>query len=87
MLILRRRVLEELRKPRGPQKQPLFASDAELARFLGVRPSHISHFLRSNKLHNVRGVSWAVVDKLAHVFNLEVWELFYTHEPYEWKTK
>jgi hypothetical protein len=86
LLLLRRRVLEEMRKP-GPDGRPRFESDAELAHFLGVQPSHISHFLRSTKLRNIRGVSWEIVDKLATVFDLQVWQLFYTDAPYTWRTK
>ncbi len=88
VLILRRRVLEELRKPKGPDRQRLFETDAELARFLDVHPSHISHFLRAPKPQNIRGLSWEAVDKLAEVFNLEIWELFYTHAPFDdWRVK
>ncbi len=88
MLILRRRVLEELRKPKGQGGRPLFESDAALARFLEVDPSHISHFLRADKPKNIRGVGWETVDKLAVLFNLEIWELFYTHAPFDdWRVK
>jgi len=80
--ILRRRVLEEMRKP-GRDGRPRFASDAQLAQVLHVDPSHISHFLRSGK----RGVSWALVDQLATVFDLQIWQLFYTDAPYQWRTK
>ncbi len=87
LLILRRRVLAEMRKP-GQDRRPRFESDAELAHFLGVEPSHMSHFLRSQKPQNIRGVSWAVVDKLAEAFNLHIWELFYTDVPVDdWRVK
>jgi len=81
--ILRRRVREEMRMP-GADGRPRFKSDAQLARFLGVKGPHISHFLRSEK----RGVSWEIVDKLARVFDLQIWQLFFiSNEPYRWKTK
>lgn len=76
VLILRRRVLEELRKPRR-HAHPAFESDAALGRFVGLRPSSVSHWLRSRHPHNIRGVSWQVVDRLALLFDLEIWELFY----------
>lgn len=80
--ILRRRVREEMRRP-GADGLPRFKSDAQLARFLGVTGPALSHFLRSE----TRGVSWAMVDKLADVFDLQVWQLFYTDAPYKWRTK
>lgn len=86
LLILRRRVLEEMRKP-GADGQPRFKSGAQLARFLDVDPSHISHVLRATRPENVRGVSWEVVDKLAAVFDLQVWQLFYIDAPYQWRSK
>ncbi len=84
--ILRRRVQEEMRTP-GTDGQPRFRSGAQLARFLGVDPSHVSHFLSAERPENVRGVSWEVVDKLAAVFDLQVWQLFYTDAPYKWRSK
>lgn len=87
LLLLRRRVLEEMHRPIGPGKRPMFETDTQLARFLGVRPSHMSHFLRATEVENVRGVSWKVVDRLAVLFNLEIWELFYVAEDYKWRTK
>lgn len=89
LLILRRRVLEEMRAP-GPDGQPRFASDTQLAHFLDVDPSHISHFLRSQSPENVRGISWALVDKLAAVFEIEIWQLFFVAAatvPYKWRAK
>lgn len=80
--ILRRRVREEMRKP-GVDGQPRFKSDAQLARFLGVSGPALSHFLRTDR----RGVSWAMVDKLATVFDLQIWQLFYTDAPYHWRSK
>jgi len=80
--ILRRRVREEMRKP-GTDGQPRFRSDAQLARYLGVTDSHMSHFLRREN----RGVSWEIVDKLAEVFDLHVWQLFYMDVPYKWRAK
>ena len=80
--ILRRRVREEMRKP-GANGEPRFKTDAQLARWLGLNDSAISHFLRSE----TRGVSWAIVDKLAKAFDLQVWQLFYTDAPYKWRTK
>ena len=80
--ILRRRVLEEMRRP-GADGRPRFASDAALARYLGVTSPALSHFLRTGR----RGVSWAMVDKLARVFDLQIWQLFYTDAPYRWRTK
>jgi hypothetical protein len=83
LAILRRRVREEMRMP-GPDGRPRFKSDAQLARFLGVKGPMISHFLRTDK----RGVSWEMVDKLARVFDLQIWQLFFiSTEPYKWKTK
>jgi len=85
--ILRRRVREEMQKP-GADGRPRFTSGAQLARFLGVDPSHVSHFLKAQQPENVRGVSWELVDKLAEVFDLRVWQLFFvSDEPYKWKTK
>jgi transcriptional regulator with XRE-family HTH domain len=80
--ILRRRVRAEMRMP-GPDGQPRFTSDAQLARYLGVTDSHISHFLR----RETRGISWELVDKLAGVFDLQIWQLFYTDAPYTWRSK
>lgn len=71
-----------MRKPRD-NGEPLFASDAQLARYLGITDSHISHFLR----RETRGISWALVDKLAAVFDLQIWQLFYADAPYKWRTK
>lgn len=85
--ILRRRVLEEMRAP-GQNGQPRFRTDAQLARFLNVDPSHVSHFLRARNLADVRGVSWTMVDKLAAVFELQIWQLFFvSSEPYKWKSR
>ena len=80
--ILRRRVREEMRRP-GADGEPRFRSDAQLARWLGVKESTISHFLRTEK----RGVSWRVVDKLARAFDLQIWQLFYQDAPYKWRSK
>lgn len=83
LAILRRRVREEMRAP-GADGRPRFKSDAQLARFLGIKAPHISHFLRSEK----RGVSWELVDKLARVFDLQIWQLFFVStEPYKWRSK
>lgn len=80
--ILRQRVREEMRKP-GVNGEPVFKSDGQLARFLGIKPSAVHHFIRSEK----RGVSWKVVDKLAKAFDLQIWQLFYRDAPYKWRSK
>jgi hypothetical protein len=85
--ILRRRILEERYKP-GRDGKPRFASDADFARVLGVDPSHVSHVLRARKEPNRRGVSWALVDRLADALDVDIWELFFVSgEPYKWRTK
>ena len=72
-----------MRKPVQPAGEPRFTSDAQLARFVGLTDSHMSHFLR----RETRGVSWKVVDRFAKAFDLEIWQLFYRHAPYTWQSK
>lgn len=72
----------------GADGKPRFTSGAALARFLDVDPSHISHFLKAQRPENMRGVSWEVLDKLAVVFDLQIWQLFFiSNEPYKWRSK
>jgi transcriptional regulator with XRE-family HTH domain len=82
-LVLRRRVLEEMRRP-GKHGRPCFESDAELARIAGINQSHLSKFLHGEGA-NWRGLSMSAIERLAKAFNLQVWQLFFVStEPYEW---
>ncbi len=71
-----------MRRP-GNDGEPRFKTDAQLAHFLGVKGPHVSLFLRSGK----RGISWALVDKLAQALEVEIWQLFYTNAPYKWRSR
>lgn len=75
LLIFRRRVIEEMQKP-GPDGERRFASDRQLALFVGISTAHMSHVLHGQGEH-ARGVSWKVLDRFAKAFDCPVWELFW----------
>jgi hypothetical protein len=85
-VILRRRVLEEMKRP-GRDGRPLFETDVALARLVKMEQSHLSKFLHGTG-DNWRGVSLETIDLFAAVFDLDIWQLFHiSGEPYKWRTK
>jgi hypothetical protein len=75
LLILRRRIREEMFRP-GHGGGPQYPTATSLARAAQISRSHVSKLVnpRPGSKH---GVSWHVLDKLAKIFNCHIWQLFF----------